>query len=331
MQTFNLMTHSPSFARMRSLLLGIVLLSISIKAFSQRINEGITAYESNDLQKATKVFALFKASASEYATAQYYLGRIAFDSNELNEAIEYFDEAIKSDQNNSNYHTWLGNAYGRLTQNSSKIRQGFIAPKIKNSYEKAIEIDPKNMDALWGLVEYYTQAPAFMGGSWEKAASTAELIKEVDLAESYRAYATIYLRQDKFDLAEEAYVKLAETDKNYQMSLGTFYQNYASYEKAFMVFEKVYKNDSTNLNALYQIGKTSALSGLKSDVGIDALTKYLSQPLIEGNPSYAGAKMRIAMIYEKTNQNEKAISFYESAIKDEPEMEEALAGLKRLK
>ena len=309
----------------------MLILCFSIPAFSQSIADGVKSYETRDFEKAKALFKSVSSKSDSYSTAQYYLGRIAFDLNEYDEAVDFFDEAIETDETNAIYYTWLANAYGRLAQNSNKIRQGFIAPKIKSNYEKAIELDPKNMEALWGLVEYYTQAPAMMGGSWDKAEATADQMKKVDMAEGYRAYVTIYLRKSELELADQTFVKLAEYDPRYEMSLGTFYQNYALYDKAFQVFEKIYLSDSTNLGALYQIGKTSALSGLNSERGIEALKAYLQSPVIEGNPSHAGAKFRIGMIYEKMGNTKDAIKFYETSLSEDPAMEEAATALKRIK
>lgn len=312
-------------------LFSLALLCLSFFAFSQNLQQGIDQYRKGQLDAAKSSLKDIKSKSSEYGKAQYYLGRIAFDQNDFSDAIDYFKEAVDEEDENSDYYTWLGNSYGRLAQNSGKIRQGFLAPKIKKNYEKAVKFDDQNLDAYWGLVEYYTQAPAIMGGSWEKAAKSANSILAFDKKEGHRALATVYQRQEKVELAEEQYLKLVALDSAHAMTLGTFYQSHKKFNKAFDLFEGMYKQDNQNTGALYQIGRTSALSGLRTEAGIKALESYMTFEVKQGTPSYAAAKMRMAMIYEKTGNTTKARELYQASLDEDPTMQLARDGLKRLK
>ncbi len=313
-----------SFVILTSLLLSFTL-------FSQDLEKGIKLYKEGKLDAAKSSLKPIRSKDSSYEKAQYYLGRIAFDQNKYGDAVDYFKEAIDENEKSSDYYTWLGNSYGRLAQNSSKLRQGFIAPKIKKNYEKAVGLDSKNLDAYWGLVEYYTQAPAIMGGSWEKAASSANSILKFDKKEGYRALATVYQRQEKPLEAEQAYLKLVELAPEYNMTLATFYQSNAMYDKAFANFEKIYAESAENTGALYQVGKTSALSGQKTSRGIEALETYMTIEVKKGTPSHSAAKMRLAMIYEKMGNKSKAKELYTASLDEDPTMTLAKEGLKRLK
>lgn len=314
----------------RSILITL-LFSITLSTTAQNLNEGIRLYKDGQLDNAKAELKGYKSKSPEYEKAQYYLGRIAFDQEELSDAIDHFKEAIEKNDQSADYYTWLGNAYGVYAQSASKIRQGFLAPKIRKNYEKAVALDPKSLDAQWGLIEYYTQAPGFMGGSMEKATETANVIMTFNEREGYRALATVYQRDEKYTEAEQAFIKLVAMDSNYATSLGTFYQNRGMYDKAFAHFEKMRSEQPENTNAIYQIGRTSALSGLQTQKGIDALEKYMTLELQEGSPSYAAAKMRLAMIYEKMGNKAKAKSLYQASLDEDPKMRLAKEGLKRVK
>ncbi len=314
----------------RSILISILcLLTISVTA--QNLSEGIKLYEAGKLNEAKASLKGYKSKSTAYEKAQYYLGRIAFDLEEYSDAIDHFKEAIDKNDQSADYYSWLGNAYGVYTQNASKIRQGILAPKIKKNYEKAVALDPQNLDAQWGLIEYYTQAPGFMGGSMEKAAETANVILVFNEKEGYRALSTVYQRDEKYNEAEVAFVKLVALDSNYAMSLGNFYQNQGMYEKAFSLFDKMSASQPENTNVIYQVGRTSALSGLRPEIGIKALETYQTLALQEGSPSYAAAKMRLGMIYEKMGNKTKARALYQASLAEDPKMELAKEGLKRVK
>lgn len=314
----------------RSVLITL-LYFIVYNALGQDLSKGVKLYEANKLEEAKANLEDYGSRTPEFEKAQYYLGRIAFDQEDYSDAIDYFKEAIDKNDKSADYYAWLGNAYGVYTQNASKIRQGILAPKIKNNYEKAVALDPQNLDAQWGLLEYYSQAPGFMGGSIEKAIATANAILNFNEKEGYRALSSVYQRDEKYEEAEKAFVKLVELDTNYMASLGNFYQDRALYNKAFVLFEKMNISQPESTIAVYQIGRTSALSGQQPEKGIKALENYLTLEIQEGSPSYAAAKMRMAMIYEKTGNKMKAKSLYQASLDEDPNMDLAKEGLKRVK
>lgn len=309
----------------------ILLSSLTIHSFAQDLQKGIQLYKEGKLKEAKANLEDYSSKDEAYEKARYYLGRIAFDQEEYSNAIDYFKDAIKKNDQSADYYAWLGNAYGVYTQNISKIRQGMVAPKIKKNYEKAVAIDPENLDAQWGLIEYYTQAPRMMGGSMEKATATANVILSFNKKEGYRALATVYQRDEKYIEAEKAFIELVALDSNYATSLGTFYQTREMYDKAFLHFEKMSASQPENTNAIYQIGRTSALSGLQPEKGIKSLETYMTLELQEGSPSYAAAKMRLAMIYEKMGNKAKAKALYEASLNEDPKMQLAKEGLKRVR
>jgi tetratricopeptide (TPR) repeat protein len=311
------------------LLLSFVFLVSSVEA--QSLASAIDQYNARQLDQAKTSFKAIKPNNSEYAEALFYLGRIAFDEKKYDEAVDYFEEAIEENESIGKYYTWYGNAIGTLTQSASKIRQGMLAPKIKNAYKKAIELNSKDLDAQWGLVEYYSQAPGFMGGSWEEAISTANDIGSFNKFEGHRAKATIYQRQENWELAEKEFIVLSELDNRYLVNLGLFYQNRMLYDKSSAAFEKDFANNKENWGSIYQVGKNSALSGNNTERGIATLKLYLEADRGANLPSASGANARLGQIYEKIGQKEIARRYYQLALQQDPKMDLAKEGLERLK
>jgi tetratricopeptide (TPR) repeat protein len=135
---------------------------LPILATSQSVEKGKTLYQE---------FAVVNKSQKDYAESRYYLGRIAFDKNELDKAQTYFEEAIDVNATVADYHYWLGNTLGAIAQGANTFKQGILAPKIKSAFERTVELDPTNIPAHRGLIEFYTQAPGFMGGRWQQYTS----------------------------------------------------------------------------------------------------------------------------------------------------------------
>lgn len=313
------------------LLFTLLFAGLVVISQAQDISKAKLLYQDGQVDQAARIFKSADDSNKAYGEAQYYLGRIAFDKEDYDTAEEHFEEAIDFNENNSDYHLWLGNTYGVVAQDANMFKQGLLAPKIKSSFERAVELNDKNEDALFGLVQYYTQAPGFMGGSFEKALVMANKIAKVNPLRGHSARITVYAAQEKYDHVEKEYKAAAKLNKNWILNLGYFYQQRQEYDKAFQTFERLLSDEELRRAGLYQIGRTSAFSGLQADKGIKSLQEYLSAPAAKNEPSHAGAKMRLAMIYEKTGEKTKAISYYKQALKEEPEMEQAKEGLKRLR
>lgn len=315
---------------MKHILLLSFILLVSV-AQAQSLASAIDQYNKKQLDQAKTGFKAIKSNSSDYAEALFYLGRIAFDKKEFEDAAEYFQSAIDKKEDVAKYHTWYGNAIGTLTQSASKIRQGFMAPKIKNAYERAVALDPKDLDAQWGLVEFYSQAPGFMGGSWEKALKAADDIAKVNKVEGHRAKVTIYQRQEAWELAEKEFVALAELDPRFLGGLGVFYQNRGNYPKSSEAFENDLKLNQENWGSVYQIGKNSAISGTNLTRGIECLNLYLAAERGKNLPSHSGANARLGMIYAHLGEKEKAKALFEKALEQDPTMDLAKEGLEKLK
>jgi tetratricopeptide (TPR) repeat protein len=295
------------------------------------IQKAKTAYEANKKADAKKILTTIEDDKPEYAEAQYYLGRIAYDEGNFDDAADFFEEATDANPKNAEYFNWYGNTLGAIAQNANPIRQGILAPKMKAAWEKAITLDTKNLDARYALIEYYTQAPGFMGGSFDKAHQMAKEIKKLAPADGHRAEGNVYYREKKFVEAEKEYLAMVKLDPTKLGGLANFYTQQKQYEKAFALYEEEVKKDNTNMGNIYQLGRLSAVSGLKLEQGEAHLKKYLTYKPKENEPTHAGAHMRLGNIYEKKGNKAEAKRAYENSLKLDPNMKEAKEGLTRVK
>ena len=108
-------------------------------------------------------------ASSGYAASPFETGRRLFGEKKFDAAAQAFEQAVRADPWMSEYHLWLGRAYGRLAERSSSFRAFGLAMKTRASLERAVDLDPNNTAALVDLMDYYNQAPGFLGGSHEKA------------------------------------------------------------------------------------------------------------------------------------------------------------------
>lgn len=286
-------------------------------------------YEARKYEEVIPMLKGIEEGSKDYAGARYLLGRIAYDQKNYDEATDYFDEAIETNDKIADYYNWLGNTYGAIAQNANPFKQGMLAPKMKNAWEKALTLDPKNLDARFSLIQYYTQAPAFMGGGIDKAKEMSKQIMAINPAQGHRTMGNILVHEKKISEAEKEYLEMVKVDQAFNPVLANFYVNQKQFDKAFAMFEDFVEKNPLDMVSVYQVGKTSAISGLRLERGEECLKKYLAYSPKPNEPSHAGANMRLAQIYEKQGQKAEAQKLYKLALSMDGKLKEAEEGLQR--
>lgn len=89
-------------------ILALLLLLPALLFAQGPVDQAKALYESKKYEDAKKILAKVAEGNKDYAAAQYYLGRIAFDQNELDDAEDFMEEAIEANDKVADYHYWLG-------------------------------------------------------------------------------------------------------------------------------------------------------------------------------------------------------------------------------
>src|SRR6185369_4443450 len=104
---------------------------------------------------------------------------------------------------NSEIQLWLGRAFGRLAETSSFISAPGYASHCRQAFERAVELDSKNLEAWNDLFAYYLDAPGFLGGGLDKAETVAAKISALNEAEGHFARAQLAEHRKDFEGAEK--------------------------------------------------------------------------------------------------------------------------------
>jgi tetratricopeptide (TPR) repeat protein len=175
-----------SVRRLWGIIAFLGLVSLAAQA-SEDIATGVTLFERGQFTAAQQFFEAFVSQHPADPAGAYYLGRIAFNREQYDQAATWFEKAVQLDSSNSDYHRWLGRTYGQQAQHAGG-EAFFLARKVKTHLEKAVELNPDNIEARFDLMEYYLQAPAFLGGDAAKAKAQAAEIAKRNAAAGRKAW-----------------------------------------------------------------------------------------------------------------------------------------------
>jgi tetratricopeptide (TPR) repeat protein len=133
------------------------------------------------------------------------LCRAYFMIDEWDRGIHACERATSIDPQNSLYHLWLGRIYGEKADHVGFLSAAGLAKKVRNSFERAVELNPGNWEARVDLAEFYLEAPSIVGGGQDKARSQADALFAFNPAMGHWVQARILAKNKDAVGAEREY------------------------------------------------------------------------------------------------------------------------------
>jgi len=272
---------------------------------------------------------------AEDASALYRQAQELMRRQEFAAAVPLLEKCVAAEQGNSKFHQWLGRALGLQAAQNGIASSLLSIRKVKAELEKAIALDALNLEARQDLAILYGALPRLLGGSNARATEQIAFIRRHDPAFASQLDGDFLAGEKKYDAALAAYNESARLNPRpmIQVRISLLHQQKKEWDKAFAALDQALALDANYPFALYQLGRTAALSGQQLDRGEKCLRTYLAMPLREEleNPSLASAHFRLGNILEKKGDSAGARAEYEASLKIDPKQKEARAALAKLK
>ena len=260
-------------------------------------------------------------------------GVLLLKQNKTGEAITLLERVVKAEPNNARAHYYLGAAYGDQAMHSGRARQMLLAGRIKGSFERAVALDPDQLDARWGLVHFHLLAPGFMGGNKAVAREQAAEIRKRNPFRGAMAFGAIYAAEKNIPAAEREYqqaMQLAPDSLSPISRLGALYRDVKQYEKAFALFERTLQEEPGMTGVHFLIGRTARESGMRLEQGEESLRRYLRGKPKNHEPPLARAHFELGGILQLQGDRAAARREYEAALRLDPAFRDAKEALRKL-
>jgi tetratricopeptide (TPR) repeat protein len=265
------------------------------------------------------------------AQASFWLARCFLEMGDYENAIPYAEQAVRLAPGRSEPHLWLARAYGLKAE---KSRSFLIARKSRQEFETAVQLDPNNLLARRNLMEFYLEAPWYLGGSKDRAWNQAEAIASRDPVSGYLARGDYWRELGKPSLAEQNYRQALELKPQ---SAGPYFQvaDFCEFDRDPELLEAAVHAASVvepnDVRLAYYRGVVRVLKGKDLPEAQRYLEEYLSRaPQRDDFPPHASAHDWLGRIYERWGKVREAIQQYKTALELSSDNQPALDGLRRL-
>lgn len=208
-------------------LLQSVFLLFPLFLFSQSFEKGEKLFVDKKYDQAQPILENYLKSNPENLKAIEYLGDISAYNKSWDKAITYYKKLKTINPKEANYYFKYGGALAMKTEEVSKLKALGMVSEVRTSFEKAIALNPKHVEARWALIELNLQLPGIVGGSEAKAVKYSEELREISPVDGYLSLGHIEEYFKRYQNAEKQYKRaiLIGNSKVCYQKLADLYKN----------------------------------------------------------------------------------------------------------
>lgn len=170
--------------------------------------------------------------------------RVYFTLERWDEAASECEQAVRLDGGNEFDHLWLGRALGEKADNASFLSAFNLAKRARAEFEQAVNLNPRDGEALTDLGEFYSSAPGVVGGGVDRAQALVGSLEKVDPARAHILLGRIANSRQDYGTAEREYKAAAASSEHPAfawMSLASFYRKREQWTEMETAIESGYR------------------------------------------------------------------------------------------
>jgi cytochrome c-type biogenesis protein CcmH/NrfG len=270
-------------------------------------------------------------AAPRDAESQNLLCRAYLALTNWDASIAACQRAVALEPGNSQYHLWLGRAYGEKADHSSFFVATGLAKKVRSEFEAAVRIDPSNVEARADLAEFYVEAPGIIGGGMDKAATQAQELASLDPAQAHLVRAQMAEKDNDQPGAEREFraaIQASSGKPGTWMDLAQFYRRTNRFDEMQAAIQQ-----ATSAQESQHVVLTAAEVLIRTQRDLTAaaalLRRYLAGETVEDAPAFK-AHYLLGSLLEQQGDTRGAAQEYRNALSLARDFSLAQDALKRI-
>ena len=256
------------------------------------------------------------SSAPADAESSNLLCRAYFALEDWNRAESSCRKAASLDPDNSRFHLWLGRVYGEKADRANFLAAAGLAGKVRGEFERAVQLNPKDVDARLDLAEFYLAAPGIVGGGEQKARQQAQFIATVNPAREHWVYARIAEQKKDVATAEREYrqyIDLSHGDAEAWLNLALFLRRQKRFDEMEQAIVKLSQAPMPKLDVLVEASQMLYRAGRNYPFATQLLNRYLAAGPVEAAPAFK-AHHQLGMLLERQGDKAGAAREYRASL-----------------
>jgi tetratricopeptide (TPR) repeat protein len=249
------------------------------------------------------------------AEAHNLLCRAYFMMEEWDRGIAACERARNLDPQKSLYELWLGRIYGEKADRAGFLSAAGLVRKVRASFERAVDLDPRSSEARTDLAEFYLEAPAIVGGGLNKARAQADALLPLNPGMAHWVLARIAGKQKDAALAEREYltaIVVTHSGTRAWLDLAIFLLHAKRLDEMEQAVRTLENNPVDRRESLMDAASVLLKGGRDYPLAVRLLRRYLESPVEEG-PAFRAHDL-LGQLLEKQGDRSGAAAEYRSAL-----------------
>ncbi len=256
-------------------------------------------------------------SGSRSAENNNFVCRVYYSVQDWDNAVRYCERAIKLEPKNTVYQLWMGRSYGQKASVANPVWAYALARKTVACFKLAHELDRNNMSAARDLAEYYTTAPAIVGGGNDKALTLAAEIASQHPSDAAWIRAMAAASAGHPDEAEREYnesIRLDHDSASTYLELARYLRGRKSWNRFQQTVERAMQSSKIQPSDRYNAAEMLLKTERNLEEAVRQLRAYIHGAHTEEEAPVFRAHYLLGEVLRKTGDNGQAAAEYRAAL-----------------